>query len=105
MTDERERGPRGETALKTRARTQKPRLYKVILHNDDYTTQEFVVDVLVRFFEKPVPEATRLMLHVHTKGRAVAGTYPYDIAESKVERVTRHARSSGHPLLLTTEPE
>ena len=105
MSDEKERRGEGQTALKTREKTKKPRLYKVILHNDDYTTQEFVVAVLIQFFHKPREEATRLMLDVHTKGRAIVGAYPYDMAESKVEKVTRLARENGHPLLLTMEPE
>lgn len=105
MSEDTDRRGRGETALKTRERTKKPRLYKVILHNDDFTTQEFVVAVLVQFFYFPVPEATRLMLEVHMKGSAVAGAFPYDVAESKVARVTHVARESGHPLKLTMEPE
>lgn len=105
MSEESDRRGEGQTALKTRQKTKKPRLYKVVIHNDDYTTQEFVVAVLVQFFHKAREEATQLMLFVHTKGRAVVGAYPYDIAESKVEKVTRVARENGHPLLLTMEPE
>ncbi|MFT4702994.1 MAG: ATP-dependent Clp protease adaptor protein ClpS [Bradymonadia bacterium] len=96
---------KGQTALKSRPKTEKPRLYKVLVHNDDYTTQEFVVDVLQRIFHKTREEATHLMLFVHTKGRAVAGAYPLDIAESKVERAQQFAQAEGHPLLLTMEPE
>ncbi len=96
---------KGQTALKTRQRTKKPRLYKVLLHNDDYTTQEFVVEVLMRFFQKDRITATKLMLDVHMKGHGIAGAYPYDVAESKIEKVTRVARATGHPLLLTMEPE
>lgn len=105
---ERERERRdgqGQTALKTRPKTKKPRLYKVVIHNDDYTTQEFVVDVLQRFFQKNREEAMRLMLDVHMKGRGIAGAYTYDVAETKVETTTRYARENGHPLLLTMEPE
>lgn len=105
MSEKKERRGQGQTALKTREKTKKPRLYKVVLHNDDYTTQEFVVAVLMQYFHKQREEATRLMLYVHTKGRAVAGAYPYDVAESKVEKVTRVARENGHPLMLTMEPE
>ena len=105
MSKEIERRGQGQTALKSREQTKKPRLYKVVVHNDDYTTQEFVVAVLVQFFHKPPPQATRLMLSVHTKGRAIAGAYPYDIAESKVDKVIRVARENGHPLMLTMEPE
>lgn len=105
MSDKKERRGEGQTALKTREKTKKPRLYKVLVHNDDYTTQEFVVAVLVQFFHKGREEATRLMLTVHTKGRAVVGAYPHDQAESKIAKVTRVARENGHPLLLTMEPE
>lgn len=105
MSDKRERRGEGQTALMTREKTKKPRLYKVIIHNDDYTTQEFVVQVLVQFFHKPASEATQLMLWVHTRGRAVVGAYPHDIAESKIDKVTRVARDNGHPLMLTMEPE
>lgn len=95
----------GETALKERTRTEKPRLYKVLLHNDDYTTMEFVVDVLVRFFSKSRDEAMHLMLYVHTRGRAVAGVYTREVAETKVATVTDYAQQNGHPLLVTMEPE
>ena len=96
---------RGETALKSREKTKRPDLYKVIVHNDDYTTQEFVVHVLQKFFNKTREEATALMLHVNHKGRAVVGAYTFDIAQSKVDKSTRFARENGHPLLLTMEPE
>lgn len=105
MSEREDREKRGQTALKTRKKTKKPDLYKVIVHNDDYTTQEFVVDVLQQFFFKTREEATALMLHVHHKGRAVVGAYTFDIAQSKVERVMRFARANGHPLMLTMEPE
>jgi len=95
----------GQTAVKDRNETEKPRLYKVLLHNDDFTTMEFVVDVLVRFFHKDEAEATHLMLYVHHKGRAVAGVYTRDIAETKVVQVTDYAQSHGYPLLTTCEPE
>jgi ATP-dependent Clp protease adaptor protein ClpS len=105
MAEDRERRGEGSTSLKTRQKTKKPRLYKVVVHNDDYTTQEFVVEVMMRYFLKGPEEARQLMLFVHTKGRAVVGAYSHDVAESKVEKVTRVARESGHPLLLTMEPE
>lgn len=96
---------RGETALQERPKTKKPRLYKVLLHNDDYTTMEFVIEVLVRFFQKDQAEATHLMLYVHTKGKAIAGIYTFDVADTKVTQVTEYARKNGHPLLVTMEPE
>jgi ATP-dependent Clp protease adaptor protein ClpS len=82
-----------------------PKRYKVIYHNDDYTTMEFVVETLLRFFHKTQAEATHIMLTVHTKGNAVAGVYTRDVAETKVENVMNHARENGMPLLVTSEPE
>jgi ATP-dependent Clp protease adaptor protein ClpS len=82
-----------------------PRRYKVIFHNDDYTTQEFVVYVLMRFFHKAEAEARHIMLTVHFKGAAVAGVYTRDVAETKAQQVMDLAREQGMPLMLTTEPE
>jgi ATP-dependent Clp protease adaptor protein ClpS len=98
-------GPDEEVDVKTRPVTQTPRRYKVIFHNDDYTTMEFVVSVLMRFFHKSETEATYLMLKVHKTGSAVAGHYPRDVAETKVNEVHQFAREHGMPLMLTTEPE
>ena len=95
----------GEVAEKTRPKTDQPKLYKVLLHNDDYTTMEFVISVLMRFFHKSETEATYLMLKVHKTGSAIAGHYPRDVAETKVNEVHQFAREHGMPLLLTTEPE
>ena len=78
--------------------------YRVVFHNDDYTTMEFVVETLMMFFAKSEVEATRIMLEVHHKGRGVAGTYVRDVAESKVDQVQEHARAHGHPLKCTAEP-
>jgi ATP-dependent Clp protease adaptor protein ClpS len=82
-----------------------PRRYKVIFHNDDYTTMEFVIEVLKRFFHKTDPEATHVMLTVHKMGAAVAGVYTRDVAETKAQEVMSYARENGMPLLLTTEAE
>ena len=76
-----------------------------MFHNDDYTTREFVVTVLMKFFNKTETEATHIMLTVHFKGRGVAGIYARDIAESKVDQVHRYAEAQGYPLRLTAEPE
>lgn len=88
----------------TRQAGKRPRRFVVILHNDDYTTMEFVIAVLARFFARTETEATRIMLEVHHKGRGVAGVYLRDIAESKVEQVEEFARAEGHPLKCTAEP-
>ncbi|MFZ9888247.1 MAG: ATP-dependent Clp protease adapter ClpS, partial [Myxococcota bacterium] len=102
-----DRGREGgtQTLERTKQETQRPKLYRVVMHNDDYTTQEFVVFVLMHFFRKDATEATALMLHVHTKGRAIVGLYTKDLAETKCEQVLDYAREQGHPLLLTVEPD
>lgn len=82
-----------------------PRRYKVIFHNDDFTTMEFVVEVLQRYFHKTETEAMHIMLTVHKTGAAVAGVYTRDVAETKAAEVLEYARDSGMPLLVTTEPE
>lgn len=91
--------------LEDRPVSSVPRRYKVIFHNDDYTTQEFVILVLMRFFHKGEAEARHIMLTVHFKGAAVAGVYTRDVAETKAQQVMDLARENGMPLLLTTEPE
>ncbi len=93
------------TRPKPKKKLKKPRMYKVILLNDDFTTMDFVVHVLEKFFHKNRTEATHLMLTVHYKGRAVVGIYPYEIAEMKVQQVIAYARQNGHPLMCTMEPE
>ena len=90
---------------KTRPKTKKPRLYKVLLLNDDYTPMEFVVYVLERFFGKGAEEAQRIMLHVHQKGVGICGVYTYEVAETKVEQVMKFSRQNEHPLQCTMEKE
>ena len=84
---------------------KEPPIYKVLLHNDDYTTMEFVVEVLMHVFNKPAAEATRIMLNVHKKGIGLCGYYPYEVAETKVETVHILARERGFPLKCTMEEE
>ena len=79
--------------------------YKVLLHNDDYTTKAFVVDVLMAVFNKSMEGATRLMWLVHKNGLGVCGTYPLEVAETKVTQVMNIARENGYPLKLTLEEE
>ena len=81
-----------------------PRLFEVVLLNDDYTTMEFVIDVLMRFFRKNYTEAENIMWQVHEKGSGVCGIYPYEIAESKVNQVIEYARSHDFPLLCVLRP-
>lgn len=80
-----------------------PSMYKVILINDDYTPMEFVIDVLQKFFSYDVERATQLMLTVHHQGKAIAGVYTAEVAETKAVHVNRYARENGHPLLCTLE--
>ena len=98
-------GTREEVDVKVRPKAETPRRFKVIFHNDDYTTMEFVVLALIQFFHKSEAEATHIMLTVHKKGSAVAGVYTRDVAETKVAKVTDFARDHGMPLLVTAEPE
>lgn len=90
-------------ATRTRTRTKRPSLYKVLLLNDDYTPMEFVVHVLQRFFKMDMEEATRVMLQVHQRGVGVCGVFSYEVAETKVNQVMDFARQSQHPLQCTLE--
>lgn len=92
-------------ATKTKPKTKRPSLYKVLLLNDDYTPMEFVVYVLERFFNKNHEQAIDIMLTVHNSGLAVVGVYPFEIAETKVTQVMDAARSNQHPLQCTMEKE
>jgi len=99
--------PQEQSALRERQRTrlQEPRRYKVTIYNDDFTTMEFVVTVLMQVFFKSEAEAQTLMLQVHHSDKAVVGIYTYDIAVSKVQKATQMARDEGFPLRLSCEPE
>jgi ATP-dependent Clp protease adaptor protein ClpS len=95
----------GEVLEKTRPQTRKPELYRVILHNDDYTTMQFVIEVLESIFHKSPAEAYQIMIHVHTRGHGVCGAYPHEVAETKVSQVHEQARQSGYPLRASMEEE
>jgi len=82
---------------------QEPRLYRVLLHNDDYTTMEFVIGILVEVFHKSAEQAAAIMLAVHEKGIGVCGVYPHEVAETKVAMVHSQARRAGFPLKSTME--
>lgn len=99
--DERDEGVVADRKSKTR----KPRRFKVLLHNDDYTTTDFVVQILMRHFHKTHAEATHIMLQVHHAGIGVAGVYTKEVAETKVAEVVAEARAQGMPLLVTAEAE
>ena len=94
-----------QVITESKQKLQKPPLFKVLLHNDNFTTMEFVVFVLVTVFNRNESDAVRIMLKVHNEGTGVAGVYPYDIAEMKVARVTGLAREREFPLLCTLEEE
>jgi ATP-dependent Clp protease adaptor protein ClpS len=94
-----------ETITKSKEKLEKPPLYKVLLHNDDYTTMEFVVFVLISVFNKSEEDAFVIMLKVHNEGLGIAGVYPYEIAETKAEKVMALARQNEYPLLCTVEEE
>ena len=96
-----------ETGLATakKPKVKQPRRFKVLLHNDDYTTMEFVVDVLVMFFDKNQTEATAIMLSVHHRGIGVCGVFTREIAETKVSQVSEYAKKNGMPLKCTMEAE
>jgi len=86
-------------------RVDLPKQYKVILHNDDYTPMEFVVDVLMDVFKKDELTATNIMLNVHNRGKGICGVYPYEIAETKVARVHELAQQHEYPLQASMEAE
>jgi ATP-dependent Clp protease adaptor protein ClpS len=94
-----------EPKTKARPKVDRPRLYKVLLHNDNFTPMEFVVLVLQEVFAKTEADATTIMLYAHTHGFVVAGVYSFEIAETKVEQTMALADQNGFPLLCTMEPE
>lgn len=93
------------TEVKPQKKLKRPRLYRVLLHNDDYTTREFVVHVLHTVFHLGEQAAIRVMLHVHHNGVGVAGVFTREVAETKIQRVERLAQEQEFPLRLTMEPE
>ena len=101
LNEEKETG----VMLKTRPKTKKPSMYKVLLLNDDYTPMEFVVHILEKFFNKNRAEATDIMLHVHRRGVGLCGVFTYEVAETKVAQVMDFARANEQPLQCTMEKE
>ena len=94
-----------DVVVETEKKLKRPPLYKVLLHNDDYTTKEFVVHILEQVFNKDSNEAMQIMLHVHRKGIGVAGVYTYEVAETKVKTVESLARQYEYPLKCSIEEE
>ncbi len=103
--EEQDRKPGGEILERTKSQVRTPAFYRVILHNDDYTTMAFVVEVLETVFLKTPVDAYRLMMKVHIEGQALCGVYPYEIAETKVGAVHARARAHAFPLRASMEPE
>ena len=94
-----------ETLTRQDTKLEKPKLFKVLLHNDDFTTMEFVIFVLQHVFNKADAEAFEIMFKVHNEGVGVAGIYPYEIAAAKAEKTTNLAKAREYPLLCTVEEE
>ena len=106
MSDQKHIQPTEDVVVdEVKPKLKKPRLYRVVLINDDYTPMEFVVLVLQRFFRKSHEDAVQIMLNVHTKGRGICGVFAAEIAETKVRQVLTFARDNEHPLQCTMEPE
>ncbi len=95
----------GLALQEVRPELEQPKMFRVVLLNDDYTPMDFVVEVLQRFFSLNEESATQIMLQVHTLGKGVCGVFTYEIAETKVYQVNSQARESGHPLLCSMESE
>ena len=93
--------PEGD--VKNDQETREPKMYRVILHNDDYSTMDFVIEVLISIFHKPAADATRIMLDVHKKGMGICGVYTYDIAATRVARVHQLAKKREFPLKCSLE--
>jgi ATP-dependent Clp protease adaptor protein ClpS len=91
--------------ISSKVKENHPPMYKVLLHNDNYTTMEFVVEILVTVFGKSLEKANQIMLNVHNKGKEVCGIYPLEIAETKMETVHNLANNKGFPLKSTMEKE
>jgi ATP-dependent Clp protease adaptor protein ClpS len=100
-----ERQTGGEVLERTKQQVTRPDLYKVLLLNDDYTTMDFVIEILETVFNKGPAEAYRIMMAVHTQGQGLCGVYPFEVAETKVATVVELARGSGFPLRAAMEPE
>ncbi len=97
--------PKFEEELEFALELQEPQMFRVLLHNDDYTSMDFVVEVLMGIFHKTQPQAEQIMLQIHEKGKAIVGVYTYEIAQMKVEQVRQRAKQNQFPLLATMEED
>jgi ATP-dependent Clp protease adaptor protein ClpS len=104
MSSETDKNEQSDVATIKKVKLQPPRKYKVIMLNDDYTSMEFVIVILRKFFNKTPAESQTIMLEVHTKGFGICGIFTYEVAESKVAKVIKYARENGHPLKCTIDP-
>ena len=105
MSDEYESGIIAVVIPKPKSKIRKPRMYKVVILNDDYTPMRFVTAILMTYFNKDKVEADAIMLDIHKKGKGIAGIYPFDIAETKLRLIIKHARKEQHPLQAKLESE
>ncbi len=97
--------PKFEEELDFALELEEPRMFKVLLHNDDYTSMDFVVDILMRIFHKTKAQAEQIMLQIHKKNKAVCGVYTFEIAQTKAEQVKQLAKENEFPLLATIEED
>jgi ATP-dependent Clp protease adaptor protein ClpS len=98
-------GPGESVKERTEQKVARPKRYKVLMHNDDYTTMEFVVEVLREVYRRNMDEAVRIMMAIHHEGLGIAGVYTAAIAETKIAQTHQRAREAGYPLRCTMEPE
>lgn len=103
-SDEESGGQDPGIAVADQTKLEQPQMYKVVMHNDDYTTMEFVIHVLVKFFSKNYEEAHSIMLKIHNDGVGICGIFTFEVAESKSAKVNRYSRGKGHPLKSSIEP-
>lgn len=104
MSDENSESGDPGVAIADKVKLKKPPMYKVLMHNDDYTTMEFVIHVLMKFFNKTYDESHAIMLKVHHDGIGICGIFTHEVAESKSQKVNKYSRAKGHPLKSSIEP-
>lgn len=104
MSDEESGSSDPGVAISDKTQIEQPNMYKVLMHNDDYTTMEFVIHSLMKFFNKTYDEAHGIMLKIHNDGLGICGIFTFEVAESKSAKVNRYSRGKGHPLKCTIEP-